>query len=102
MDFISTRHDFKHNLKSGPMMLIALSLALSIACDSEGVDESNPGNLVENSSVSEKIRSPEQITSTTLNKAPDFSLPSTQGHKFTRSDFEDKKFVLLAFYRAFW
>ena len=107
MNFISTRHNFNHNLKSCPIILIALSLTLSVACDSEGVDQSNPGNLHDNSSISEKIQSekiqpPTQTASFTSNKAPDFSLPSIQGRTFTRSDFEGEKIVLIAFYRAFW
>ena len=107
MNFINTRHDFKHNLKSCPIILIALSLVLSVACDSEGVDQSNAGNLDDNSSVSEiiqseKIQPPTQTASATSNKAPDFSLPSIQGRTFTRSDFEGEKIVLITFYRAFW
>ena len=107
MNFISTRHDYKLCLKSSSIILIALSLVLSVACESEGVDQSNPGNLDDNSSVSEivqseKIQPPTQTASITSNKAPDFILPSIQGRTFTRSDFEGEKMVLLAFYRAFW
>ena len=107
MNFISTRHDYKLCLKSSPIILIALSLALSVACESEGVDQSNPSNLDDNSSASEKIQTEkiqpsEQTASPTSNKAPDFSLPSIQGRTFTRSDFEGDKTVLLVFYRAFW
>ena len=106
MNFISTRHDFNHNSKSGWIILIALILALSVACGSESVDQSNNVNLDDNSSASEiiqskKIQTPTQTTATS-NKAPDFSLPSIQGHTFTRSNFEDDKIILLVFYRAFW
>ena len=107
MNFISTRHDFNHNLKSGSIILIALILALSVACSSESVDQSNDVNLDDNSSASEiiqskKIQTPTQTAPVTSNKAPDFSLPSIQGHTFTRSNFEDDKIILLVFYRAFW
>ena len=107
MNFISTRHDFNHNLKSGWIILIALILALSVACGSESVDQSNNVNLDDNSSASEiiqskKIQRPTQTASITSNKAPDFSLPSIEGHTFTRSNFECDKIILLVFYRAFW
>ena len=107
MNFISTRPEFNHNLKSGWIILIALILALSVACGSESVDQSNNVNLDDNSSASEiiqseKIQTPTQTASITSNKAPDFSLPSIEGHTFTRSNFEDDKIILLVFYRAFW
>ena len=103
MNFISTRHDIKHNLKSGWIILIALILALSVACGSESVDQSNDGNSSASEIIqSEKIQTPAQTASITSNKAPDFSLPSIEGHTFTRSNFEDDKIILLVFYRAFW
>ena len=107
MNFISTRRDFKHNLKSGSTISIVLILVLSAACSSKDVDQSNPGNLDDNSSTSEivqaeEIQPPTQTASITSKEAPDFSLPSIQGHTFTRSDFEDDKIILLVFYRAFW
>ena len=107
MNFISTRRDFKHNLKSGSIISIALILVLSAACSSEDVDQSNPGNLDDNSSTSEivqaeEIQPPTQTASIASKEAPDFSLSSIQGHTFTRSDFEDDKIILLVFYRAFW
>ena len=102
MNFISTRPEFNHNLKSGWIILIALILALSVACGSESVDQSNNVNLDDNSSASEKIQTPTQTASITSNKAPDFSLPSIEGHTFTRSNFEGDKIILLVFYRAFW
>ena len=107
MNFISTRLDFKHNLKPGHLMLITLTLALSVACGSDVVDQPHTSNLDDNSSASEiiqaeKIQPPTQTVTPSSNKAPDFSLPSIQGHTFTRSDFEGDKIVLLVFYRAFW
>ena len=107
MNFISTRPEFNHNLKSGWIILIALILALSVACGRESVDQSNNVNLDDNSSASEiiqskKIQTPTQTASIASNKAPDFSLPSIQGRTFTRSDFEGEKIVLITFYRAFW
>ena len=107
MNFISTRHDIKHNLKSGPIILITLTLALSVACGSNVEQQPHTSNLDDNSSASEiiqaeKIQPSAQTTSPTSNKAPDFSLPSIQGDIFTRSDFEGDKIVLLVFYRAFW
>jgi len=102
MNFISTRRDFKHNLKPESIILIAMTLALSVACGSDVVDQSHTSNLDDNSSASEKIQPSEQTASPTSNKAPDFSLPSIQGRTFTRSDFEGDKTVLLVFYRAFW
>ena len=79
-----------------------MTLALSVACGSDVVDQSHTSNLDDNSSASEKIQPSEQTASPTSNKAPDFSLPSIQGRTFTRSDFEGDKTVLLVFYRAFW
>jgi cytochrome oxidase Cu insertion factor (SCO1/SenC/PrrC family) len=102
MNFISTRGNFKHNLKPESIILIAMTLALSVACGSDVVDQSHTSNLDDNSSASEKIQPSEQTASPTSNKAPDFSLPSIQGRTFTRSDFEGDKTVLLVFYRAFW
>ena len=107
MNFISSRPEFNHNLKSGWIILIALILALSVACGGEGVDQANPGNLHDNSSISEiiqseKIQTPTHTASITSNKAPDFSLPSIEAHTFTRSNFEGDKIILLVFYRAFW
>lgn len=102
MNFISTRRDFKHNIKPESIILIAMTLALSVACGSDVVDQSHTSNLDDNSSASEKIQPSEQTASPTSNKAPDFSLPSIQGRTFTRSDFEGDKTVLLVFYRAFW
>ena len=107
MNFISTRLDFKHNLKPGPIILITLTLALCVACGSDIVDQPHTSNFDDNSSASEKIQTEKKQPSTqtatpSSNKAPDFSLPSIQGHTFTRSDFEGDKIVLLVFYRAFW
>ena len=107
MNFISTRLDFKHNLKPGPIILITLTLALCVACGSDIVDQPLTSNLDDNSSASEIIQTEKKQPSTqtatpSSNKAPDFSLPSIQGHTFTRSDFEGDKIVLLVFYRAFW
>ena len=103
MNFISTRHDFNHNLKSGWIILIALILALSVACGSESVDQSNDVNSSASEIIqSKKIQTPTQTASITSNKAPDFSLPSIEGDTFTRSNFEDDKIILLVFYRAFW
>jgi cytochrome oxidase Cu insertion factor (SCO1/SenC/PrrC family) len=107
MNFISTRRDFKHNIKPESIILIAMTLALSVACGSDVVDQSHTSNLDDNSSASEKIQTEkiqpsEQTASPTSNKAPDFSLPSIHGRTFTRSDFEGDKTVLLVFYRAFW
>ena len=107
MNFISTRRDFKHNLKSGSTISIVLILVLSAACSSKDVDQSSPGNLDDNSSTSEivqaeEIQPPTQTASITSNEAPDFSLPSIEGHTFTRSNFEGDKIILLVIYRAFW
>ena len=103
MNFISTRPEFNHNLKSGWIILIALILALSVACGSESVDQSNDVNSSASEIIqSKKIQTPTQTASITSNKAPDFSLPSIEGHTFTRSNFEDDKIILLVFYRAFW
>ena len=107
MNFISTRLDFKHNLKPGPIIVITLTLALSVACGSNVEEQPHTSNLDDNSSASEiiqaeKIQPPTKTATPSSNKAPDFSLPSIQGHTFTRSDFEGDKIVLLVFYRAFW
>ncbi|SVB02184.1 uncharacterized protein METZ01_LOCUS155038 [marine metagenome] len=107
MNFISPWWDFQCRLKSSPIILIALALSLSIACNNNFDEQSHTTDLDDNSSSSatihnEKVESPTQSATSISKKAPDFSLPSIQGQTFTRSDFEGDKTVLLVFYRAFW
>ena len=78
MNFISTRPEFNHNLKSGWIILIALILALSVACGSESVDQSNNVNLDDNSSASEIIQSKKIQTPTqTAVSYTHLTLPTT-------------------------
>ena len=107
MNLISTWWYFQHKIYPLHIILIALALSLSIACDNNFDKQSHTTDLDDNSSSSaiiqnEKVESPTQSATPISKKAPDFNLPSIQGRTFTRSDFEGDKTVLIVFYRAFW